>query len=343
MSFNNIDDLTEEFEDDLEEEPSLRPGFIDDYIGQEKLKHNLSVYIKAAKMRDQALDHLLFYGPPGLGKTTIAHIVSNELGSSLKCSSGPMLTKGGDLVAILTNLQAKDVLFIDEIHRLAPQVEEILYSAMEDYKVDIIIGQGPSARTINFVLAPFTLVGATTKAGLLASPLRDRFGVIHRLDFYSHNELELIIERSARILNLKIDKAGEKEIAKRSRGTPRIAIRLLKRIRDFAEVESDGLITKDIARNALLKLEVDDKGLDKMDRKLLLLLATNFSGGPVGIETIAAAISEEKETIEDLIEPYLLQEGFINRTLRGRVLTSIAYHHLGIKEPRSKVDNKLPF
>ncbi len=315
--------------DDGSFDVSLRPKVLTEYIGQSKVKENLKVFIGAARGRSESLDHVLFYGPPGLGKTTLAHIIAAEMGVNIKSTSGPVIEKPGDLAAVLTNLEPGDVLFIDEIHRLSPVVEEILYPAMEDYQLDIMIGQGPSARTIKLDIPRFTLVGATTRAGLLSSPLRDRFGVLSRLEFYSHAELATIISRSAGILGVFIDADGASEIARRSRGTPRIANRLLRRVRDFAQVDGDGTITLEMADQALLRLEVDQKGFDQMDRLLLETIIDKFSGGPVGLDTLAAAIGEEKDTIEDVIEPYLLQQGFINRTPRGRVATHQAYTHLG--------------
>jgi Holliday junction DNA helicase RuvB len=308
-------------------EASLRPRSLRDYVGQAKAKENLQVFIDAARHRQEALDHVLFYGPPGLGKTTLANIIASEMGVSIKSTSGPVIEKPGDLAAILTNLEAGDVLFIDEIHRLSPVVEEILYPAMEDYQLDIMIGQGPSARTIKLDIPRFTLVGATTRAGLLSSPLRDRFGVISRLEFYSHEELAVIVRRSAGILRIPIDDAGGFEIARRSRGTPRIANRLLRRVRDFAQVKGDGNIDSAIADLALNRLEVDGRGFDHMDRLLLLTIIDKFSGGPVGLETLAAAVGEEKDTIEDVIEPFLIQQGYLNRTPRGRTATPMAYKH----------------
>jgi Holliday junction DNA helicase RuvB len=308
---------------------SLRPKNLTEYIGQNKIKANLKVFIGAARGRGESLDHVLFYGPPGLGKTTLAHIIAAEMGVSIKSTSGPVIEKPGDLAAVLTNLEPGDVLFIDEIHRLSPVVEEILYPAMEDYQLDIMIGQGPSARTIKLDIPRFTLVGATTRAGLLSSPLRDRFGVLTRLEFYTHEELATITTRSAGILGVSIDAAGAGEIARRSRGTPRIANRLLRRVRDFAEIDGDGSITLGMANQALVRLEVDQLGFDQMDRLLLETIIDKFAGGPVGLDTLAAAIGEEKDTIEDVIEPFLLQQGFINRTPRGRVATHQAYTHLG--------------
>ena len=292
-------------------------------------------------MRGDALDHVLFYGPPGLGKTTLANIIAGEMGANIKSTSGPVIEKSGDLAAILTNLKKGDILFIDEIHRLSNVIEEVLYSAMEDYNLDIMIGQGPSARSIKLELPPFTLVGATTRAGLLTSPLRDRFGVVHRLDYYSPEELETIVTRSASILGIEIHPEGASEIARRSRGTPRIANRLLRRVRDYAQVKADGLITKDVADKSLEMMEVDHFGLDKMDHKLMLTLIKKFKGGPVGVESLAASISEEKGTIEDVLEPYLMQSGFIQRTPRGRVATEIAYRHFGLTPPAQGKQEKL--
>ena len=309
-------------------EESLRPATLDDFVGQSRLKENLAVFISAARARGEALDHVLFYGPPGLGKTTLAHIISNELGSQITVTSGPAVDKAGDLAAILTNVEGRDVLFIDEIHRLSPVIEEMLYPAMEDYHIDIIIGQGPSARTVRLEIQRFTLVGATTRAGLLTSPLRDRFGVILRFDFYTPEEIGTIIKRSARILNVEVTEEGAMEIAGRSRGTPRIANRLLRRVRDFAEVKADGVVTEEVASEALAMLEIDSMGFDKMDRRILLTIIDTFAGGPVGVESISAALHEERDAIEDLYEPYLIQEGFINRTPRGRIATQKAYAHL---------------
>ena len=313
------------------DELSLRPRRLDEYIGQEKVKENLAVFIEAAKRRMEPLDHVLLYGPPGLGKTTLAGIISNELGVNLRITSGPAIEKPGDLAAILTNLGSNDVLFIDEIHRLNRSVEEILYPAMEDYALDIILGKGPSARSIRLDLPKFTLVGATTRIGLLTSPLRDRFGVINKLEMYLPSELKLIVKRSAGILKIEIDDEGAEEISKRSRGTPRVANRLLKRVRDFAQVKAGGFIDRRVADMALSALEIDPIGLDGVDRNMLLSIIEKFSGGPVGLETLAACINEEPDTIEDVYEPYLLQLGFINKTPRGRMATRLAYEHLGRK------------
>lgn len=311
---------------------SLRPKYFNEYIGQREAKDNLNIYIQATKQRGEALDHVLLYGPPGLGKTTLAGIIANELGVNFRITSGPAIEKAGDLAAILTNLDEHDVLFIDEIHRLSRSVEEVLYSAMEDYALDIIIGKGPSARSVRIDLPKFTLVGATTRAGALAAPLRDRFGIVSRLEYYKQEELEFIVTRAADILNIGIEQAGASEIARRSRGTPRIANRLLKRVRDFAQVVGNGVITADIADEALKRLHVDKMGLDRIDRRVLKCIIENYDGGPVGIETIAAAVSEERDTIEDVYEPYLMQLGFLGRTPRGRVATKLAYEHLGISQ-----------
>lgn len=323
-------DVTEE---DLPVEGNLRPQTLDEYIGQEKTKKNLKVYIKAAKQRGDALDHVLFYGPPGLGKTTLAGIIANEMGVHMKVTSGPAIEKPGEMAAILNNLQEGDVLFIDEIHRLNRQVEEVLYPAMEDYAIDIMIGKGATARSIRLDLPKFTLVGATTRAGLLTAPLRDRFGVVHRLEFYNVSELKTIIIRSAEVLGVEIDDKGAEEMAKRSRGTPRLANRLLKRVRDFAQVKYDGRITEEVANFALDLLEVDRYGLDQADRMILSTVIQKFQGGPVGLDTLAASIGEDAGTLEDVYEPYLIQNGFLSRTPRGRVATELAYHHLGIAQP----------
>ena len=323
-------DVTEE---DFSLEGNLRPQTLDDYIGQEKTKNTLKVYIEAAKQRHDALDHVLFYGPPGLGKTTLSGIIANEMGVHMKVTSGPAIEKPGEMAAILNNLQEGDILFVDEIHRLNRQGEEVLYPAMEDYAIDIMIGKGASARSIRLDLPKFTLVGATTRAGLLSAPLRDRFGVMHHLEFYTHEELQTIIIRSAQVLGVEIDEKGAAEIAKRSRGTPRLANRLLKRVRDFAQVKYDGRITYDVACFALNLLEVDQYGLDKIDRRILQTMIVNFQGGPVGLETLAAAIGEDSGTLEDVYEPYLLQNGFLNRTPRGRMASALAYKHLGYPMP----------
>ena len=325
----------EKRDDDSQYDTTLRPRSFDDYIGQEKIKSNLRLFIDAAKGRGEALDHVLLYGPPGLGKTTLANIIACEMGVSIKSTSGPVIERPGDLAAILTNLEPHDVLFIDEIHRISHIVEEILYPAMEDYQLDIIIGQGPSARSIKIDLPKFTLVGATTRAGLLSSPLRDRFGVISRLEFYTYAELATIICRSSGILGMEIDPKGADELARRSRGTPRIANRLLRRVRDYAQVRADGVITIDVVRKTLKLLEIDEMGFDQMDRMILLTIIDKFNGGPVGLDTIAAAISEESDTIEDVYEPFLIQNGFINRTPRGRVATRAAYQHFGRIAPEA--------
>ncbi|MBI5739922.1 MAG: Holliday junction branch migration DNA helicase RuvB [Nitrospirae bacterium] len=318
--------------DDLNFELSVRPRSFEDFVGQHKIKENLKIFIQAAKGRNEALDHVLFCGPPGLGKTTLAHIIALELGADIKVTSGPVLERPGDLAAILTNLGEKDILFIDEIHRLPRMAEEILYPAMEDYQLDIIIGQGPSARSLKLNLPRFTLIGATTRTGLLTSPLRDRFGIINRLDFYTSRDLEKILLRSAGILNSEIRDEAAAEIAGRSRGTPRIANRLLRRTRDFAQVKGTGVIDLDITREALHAMDVDVKGFDEMDRKLLLAIIEKYNGGPVGLDTLGASIREEKDTIEDVYEPYLLQEGFLERTPRGRIATKRAYEHFGLKK-----------
>lgn len=322
---------TEIIEEDVKTENNLRPLKLEDYVGQEKVKHNLKVYIEAAKERNDALDHVLFYGPPGLGKTTLAGIIANEMGTHIKVTSGPAIEKPGEMAAILNNLSEGDVLFVDEIHRLNRQVEEVLYPAMEDYQIDIMIGKGATARSIRLELPKFTLVGATTRAGLLSAPLRDRFGVVNHLEYYSVKELETIIIRSAGCLGVDIDEQGAMELARRSRGTPRLANRLLKRVRDFAQVKYDGRITGDVADYSLNLLDVDKDGLDRNDRLILSTIINKYSGGPVGIETLAASIGEDSGTLEDVYEPYLLQNGFINRTPRGRVATELAYQNLGIE------------
>jgi len=320
----------------------LRPKRLDEFVGQDQIKANLSVFIEAAKNRGEALDHVLLYGPPGLGKTCLAGIIANELGVSMHVTSGPAIERAGDLAAILTNMKARDVLFIDEIHRLNRVVEEILYPAMEDYALDIVLGKGPSARSIRLDLQPFTLIGATTRAGLLTSPLRDRFGVICRLEFYTPADLRQIVDRNAQRLSIAIEPAASEELARRSRGTPRIAIRLLKRVRDYAEIEGDSEITIDLMDRALRALSVDELGLDQIDRKLLSTIATKFGGGPVGLDTLSACISESRETVEDVIEPFLLQIGYIERTQRGRMLTVRAYEHLGIDPVQAAVSGCAP-
>lgn len=319
---------------------ALRPKQLRDYIGQQSVREQMEIFIQAAKSRAEALDHVLIFGPPGLGKTTLANIIANELGVSLKQTSGPVLERAGDVAALLTNMQQGDVLFIDEIHRLSPVVEEVLYPAMEDYQIDIMIGEGPAARSIKLDLPPFTLIGATTRAGLLTSPLRDRFGIVQRLEFYQVKDLTHIVMRSAEILKVAIDKEGGAEIARRSRGTPRIANRLLRRVRDYAEVKANGHVTQAVVKAALDFLNVDSQGFDVMDQKLLLALMEKFSGGPVGLESLAAFINEEKGTIEDVIEPFLIQQGFMLRTPRGRIATKHAYHHFGLKAPEKLTNSQ---
>tara|TARA_R110002020_G_scaffold112746_54_gene259543 strand:+ start:2089 stop:3126 length:1038 start_codon:yes stop_codon:yes gene_type:complete len=320
-------------EDDLAE-ASIRPKRLDDYLGQQPVREQLKIAIEAAKGRSEAMDHVLIFGPPGLGKTTLSHVIANELGVNLRQTSGPVIERAGDLAALLTNLQPHDVLFVDEIHRLSPVVEEVLYPAMEDFQIDIMIGEGPAARSIKLDLPPFTLIGATTRAGLLTAPLRDRFGIVQRLEFYSAEELTRIVRRSAQILGIECAPDGAGEIARRSRGTPRIANRLLRRVRDFAQVRAGGVITRPVADEAMAMLKIDGEGFDQLDRRMLQMIIDNFDGGPVGVESLAAALSEERGTLEDVIEPYLIQQGYLVRSARGRMATHKAYTHLGLKSPR---------
>ncbi len=327
-------------EDDLAE-ASIRPKRLDDYLGQQAVREQLKIAIEAAKGRGEAMDHVLIFGPPGLGKTTLSHVIANELGVNLRSTSGPVIERAGDLAALLTNLQSHDVLFVDEIHRLSPVVEEVLYPAMEDFQIDIMIGEGPAARSIKLDLPPFTLIGATTRAGLLTAPLRDRFGIVQRLEFYSPEELTRIVRRSATILGIECAPDGATEIARRARGTPRIANRLLRRVRDYAQVRADGVITRGVADQAMAMLNIDAEGFDQLDRRMLGMIIENFDGGPVGVESLAAALSEERGTLEDVIEPYLIQQGYLVRSARGRMVTHKAYTHLGLKPPRKPLDPDL--
>ncbi len=322
-------------QEDAAIEASIRPRRLADYVGQQTVREQMSIYIEAARRRGGALDHVLIFGPPGLGKTTLSHVIANELGVNLRSTSGPVLERAGDLAALLTNLEPRDVLFVDEIHRLSPVVEEVLYPALEDFQIDIMIGEGPAARSIKLDLPPFTLIGATTRAGMLTNPLRDRFGIVQRLEYYSAEELTAIVRRSARILGIECAAEGAVEIARRSRGTPRIANRLLRRVRDFAEVRADGHITLDVARDALVMLKVDAEGFDDLDRRLLRLIIDNFEGGPVGVESLAAALSEDRGTLEDVLEPYLIQQGYLVRTARGRMASNKAWRHFGLTAPKA--------
>ena len=329
-------------DEDAQYEAGLRPRRLDEYIGQDRIRENLQVAIAAARQRGEPLDHVLLHGPPGLGKTTLAYVIANEMGVPVRATSGPAIEKPGDLVGIVTNLAPGEVLFIDEIHRMSPAIEEILYPALEDYQIDIMIGEGPAARSVKLDLPPFTLVGATTRAGMLTNPLRDRFGIVARLEFYSPDELQRIVRRSAGLLNVKIEDAGALEIAKRSRGTPRIANRLLRRVRDFAEVKASGVVTSEVADTALRMLDVDAIGLDLMDRRLLEAVIHKFGGGPVGVENLAAAIGEERDTIEDVLEPFLIQQGYLQRTQRGRIATALAYRHLGLVHEAKREGDLFP-